>query len=292
MLIKFDTFDRLLLLLLNSSRISALIKQRNRELYEEMLVLEIAAHSDNYSIEKLSKRRSLVCSTDSYVEPFKLILRRGTSDFGVFRQIFILKEHKPLLDKIDASLKREDIKYIIDAGAYIGCTPILFKKAFPNSTLIAIEPVKETYVALQENMRMNGLGEVVLLNRALWIDNSYLDICKDFRDKKEWAFYVKPCSCSSTVSVKGITIAEILNSYKFPYIDILKIDIEGAERFIFENEGYVKQFLPLVRYLAMEIHGEYKMKDKILGLLDKFGFTYFYSQELLIAQNQRFGRID
>ena len=42
-----------------------------------------------------------------------------------------------------------------------------------------------------------------------------------------------------------------MKKYSIPFIDILKMDIEGAEKFIFDSEEKVKSFL-----LHVEFHPE------------------------------------
>jgi len=73
--------------------------------------------------------------------------------------------------------------------------------------------------------------------------------------------------------------------YKWTHIDILKIDIEGAERFVFANKESAEKFLPLVKFIVLEIHDEYNIRDSTCSLLAKFNFSFFESGEFTIAVN-------
>ena len=131
-----------------------------------------------------------------------------------------------------------------------------------------------------KNFQLNTC-KATALKQALWNESSNLEIDREFRDHREWAVAVKPGH-----GVQGITIPDLCKKYDFPRIDILKIDIEGAERFLFADEATASTFLPMTRYIAMEIHDEYHIKDRILGLLSKFGFFYSFHGELTIGVNE------
>ena len=55
------------------------------------------------------------------------------------------------------------------------------------------------------------------------------------------------------IDVSAMTIKQICELYKISNIDLLKMDIEGAEVDVFANGA----FLDRVRFLIAELHGEY-----------------------------------
>jgi hypothetical protein len=68
-------------------------------------------------------------------------------------------------------------------------------------------------------------------------------------------------------------------------IDVLKIDIEGAEENVFLSDPEsCKQWLQHVRYLAIELHGP-ALDIKIKDLLRKCGFALFQTGETTYARN-------
>lgn len=60
--------------------------------------------------------------------------------------------------------------------------------------------------------------------------------------------------------------------YNFPYIDILKIDIEGAERELFNDENFLQLIKNKVKQLIIEIHYKDIIHDKIINIMDRYGF--------------------
>lgn len=123
---------------------------------------------------------------------------------------------------------------------------------------------------------------------GLWKDNSNLEITTDFRDGREYAFFLKTVNDTSTSheTVAGITISDVLSKYDFPYIDILKIDIEGSEKYLFENEELARKTLDKVNFLALEIHDEVVDRKLVVSLLEKLGFEYENFHETLVAHRK------
>jgi hypothetical protein len=62
--------------------------------------------------------------------------------------------------------------------------------------------------------------------------------------------------------VPAITIFEILEKYGLTEVDLLKVDIEGAEQEIFKNP----EFLSRVGLGVIELHGEYTFEAFALDI--------------------------
>ena len=206
-----------------------------------------------------------------------------SSDLSVFYQVFKYKQYQPIIDLIRKYLSLKEDLVIFDIGGNIGCTGVFFKNEFPGSRIIILEPEISNFKLLQKNLALNKFGNVVALRAGLWTSEAYLEIGKDFRDKKEWAYYVK--EVFRPTDLKGITISRLMEEYKFKYIDLLKIDIEGTERFIFDNEKQASFFLTKTRFIAMEIHDEFGSREKIKKCIVNNGFKLFEYGELTIGYN-------
>ena len=65
----------------------------------------------------------------------------------------------------------------------------------------------------------------------------------------------------------------------------MKIDIEGAERFIFDNNNDLS-FLKKTKIIAIEIHDEYNIREEIISILKENQFLLLESGELTIGINK------
>jgi FkbM family methyltransferase len=170
--------------------------------------------------------------------------RRRTSDASVITDVLVDDGYACLLNV-------PDVHVIVDAGANIGATSVFLLDAYPTATLIAIEPDAGSFDVLQRNLAYYG-PRAHGVRAALWDEPATLAIDRgQFRDGREWTFQVRP-STAGDAEVESTTIREILDAYHVPRIDILKMDIERAERAVFQESA--RAWLDRVRVIAVELH--------------------------------------
>jgi FkbM family methyltransferase len=218
---------------------------------------------------------------------YSVALRRHGSDFRVFGQVLRDKEYQELIELIGRYQPKESVKYIIDAGANIGLTTLYFKRFFPGALTVSIEPDEENFKLLAQNVRLNGLLKVYPLKAALWKSNENLEIDNSFRDGLEWSRSVKPAQAVQRQTVPGKTVQDFMTQFEMPHIDILKIDIEGAEQYVFEDSEQVEQFLSKTKFIAIEIHDECQVRPLIMRQLATNGFECVNAAEFVIGVNRR-----
>lgn len=173
-----------------------------------------------------------------------IVLRRGTSDIWCLEKVFLEQEYKTPF--------QVDPKVIVDAGANIGMATLFFSQKYPRASIIAIEPEASNFAILTKNCA--ELPNVTLINAALWPTEQALVIQNSTAEK--WAFLVtereKVAECEP---VKAVTIPGLLRQLGVEYIDVLKLDIEGAERELF-NIG-AESWLGAVGQIIIELHDRF-----------------------------------
>jgi FkbM family methyltransferase len=222
-------------------------------------------------------------------------LRKGGSDSKVFNHIFVSKEYHPLIELIKSN--KISIKNLIDVGANIGLATIYIDKHLPNLKIVSIEPDEDNFNLLIQNLGSLKNQNIEKLNLALWHKREVLYKDRSFRDGEEWSytFDVRKnicCNFPSGNEVKGITIHDVINDFKLDEIGILKLDIEGAERFLFDKKISDLSFLNITKILALEIHDEFNIRQKIYNILLEHHFSFFNSGELTIAINSNLCKVD
>lgn len=186
------------------------------------------------------KKNSIICIS---VKNFnhKIYLRTQTSDIQTFSDLIIGSHNH--LDKIQ--LNKPEI--IVDAGANIGITTVIYAKKFPNAHIYAIEPEASNYDILKKNT--GKYSNITILQSALWYKHEKLTIKNSNADK--WAFAMMPAQ-TETDSVDSITLDDLFSITKSNTIDYLKIDVEGAEKEIFENAAISN--LKKIKMIGIELH--------------------------------------
>ena len=172
--------------------------------------------------------------------------RACSSDPYTIRQVFVGREH-------DKLLQINDVKLIVDCGANIGCASVRFLSHYPQAQLIAVEPDAKSFVILKDNLSPYG-DRAKPLCAAVWDEDGQVVNCSrgTYRDGLDW---------STTVSVSNeggdtptVSLDRLLNDSGCATIDILKIDVEGAEKTIFDERCH--SWLSRTRNLCIELHGE------------------------------------
>ena len=158
-----------------------------------------------------------------------------------------------------------DPRWMIDAGVYTGDTTVYFLNRFPKLNVIGLEANRDNFKIASMNLKPYG-ERVEILFRALWKSSCKLKLKGDLNGS-----HVEEISSDLDVDydVYGLSIADIVQKYNISEIDILKMDIEGAEATVFES-GY-EEWLPKVNLLIIEIHGD-RCFNVVEKALLKFNF--------------------
>lgn len=176
-------------------------------------------------------------------------------------EIFVDEQYKFFTSKKDP--------YIIDCGSNIGISIVYFKQLYPLSKIVAFEPDEAIFNLLRRNIESFGLTNVDLQNSAVWTSDTILQF---FPEGSLAGSLVTNTGTEKAISVKATDLKTFLKSKE---IDLLKIDIEGAEN---EVLFHIADELKNVKLLFLEYHsvsGEDQKLDKILECIKSAGFRYY-----------------
>jgi len=176
-------------------------------------------------------------------------LRIPSSDVPAYKQVFIKKEYDFLVETQPA--------VIVDAGANIGLASIYFANKYPGAKIIALEPEQSNFELLKENVA--PYPNIIPVQAALWHQNQELNVIDPGLGK--WGFMTETKGCLESIPgstchvVAAMTIDKVMKDYNLTRIDILKIDIEGAEREVFSDTS---SWIEMVDSLIIELHERMK----------------------------------
>ena len=150
--------------------------------------------------------------------------------------------------------------WMIDAGAYTGDTTAYFLSKYPGLKSIALEPNPPSHAMAEINLQPYGT-RAILLKKGLFTTEG----AASFSGESTGA------SISDTgFSIDCTTIPSLIQQYNIPRIDLLKMDIEGAEEAIFSNNP--GSWIDRVGLLIIEIHCPLS-NSAIPAALAKHGFS-------------------
>src|ERR1700751_4342148 len=139
--------------------------------------------------------------------------------YFLFKEVFITNEY--------FFIASTSSPVIIDCGANIGMSVLYFKKLYPSASIIAFEANQHVYRLLEENIRTNKLTDVELHNVALYdeeteisffIDNNIGSFLGSVREDRGGNREMRISTQKLSAYLKNI-----------PSVDLIKIDVEGAE---------------------------------------------------------------
>lgn len=160
-----------------------------------------------------------------------------------------------------------DKPIIYDCGANIGISCLYFSKNYPTAKVKAFEADPNIAKILKQNLNINHIDSVELIKKAVWINNGEIEISLEGSDGA--SIYSK----TNVVKVECVRLKDLLESED--RVDLLKIDIEGAEYEVILDCQYS---LKNVNNIFIEFHSFTNSPQKlseILSILEKNNFRYF-----------------
>lgn len=171
--------------------------------------------------------------------PEKIIVRQGTSDIEVFEKVLVNEEYQSHLNQPET---------IVDLGANVGYASIFFAVRYPESQIIAVEPEPSNFAQLQRNIA--AYPNITAIQKAVWPSSEPVRIGDQTAEK--WQFQIEQAQPGDGGLVETVTMPELITRFEKKAIDILKIDIESAEKQLFESNA--STWLDSVNLIIIELH--------------------------------------
>ena len=154
---------------------------------------------------------------------------------------------------------------VVELGAGIGSETLYISKLIgEKGAIISVEPFKNVYDILSNNIKINNLNNVTLIRKALYKSKSNIGFSSD---PSNWLG--GKINESSEDKVSTFTLNDLVQDNQLTQVDFCKINIEGAEKYITSSS---LNFFKICKNLAIECHDflpgdEYKTYNVIKNFL-------------------------
>ena len=178
-----------------------------------------------------------------------LQLRVPSTDVPTYKHVFVRKEYR-FEGKVAPMT-------IVDAGANTGLASIYFANRYPGARIIAIEPEQANFELLVKNVEL--YPNVIPVQAALWKNNDQIELVDP--GLGDWGYMTRNRDDDSELSqevrhsVQAMTIDRVMEQFELESIDLLKLNIEGAEREVFE---YSDAWIDRVNAMVVKLHDRMK----------------------------------
>lgn len=176
-------------------------------------------------------------------------LRPDTSDGQVWTETFVGQHHLP-----PTSMRAPAT--VLNLGANIGLVAAHYQVLWPNAKIVAVEMDKACCDLIHRNAPGVEVVPSAVSAQGGW--GSYDP------DQPAYARRFVPGDEDGTL-VHSRTLTDLIDSYFLHGVDLVKMDIEGAEWDLFETAD---QWAPLVRNVLAELHGDLR-PDVLVHLATK-----------------------
>jgi FkbM family methyltransferase len=177
-------------------------------------------------------------------------LRLRGSDYAAFIQVFLDREY-------DSPNLPDTAETIVDLGANIGLASLFFGLRYPNARILAVEPDAGNFAALTANTAALR-GRLRCLHAAAWHADGEISLhTQDATGQPLLPWAVQVSELPGQSRVKSCTVKTLLDLSAFAEVDILKVDIEGAELEIFSHNPW--PWLPRVKLIIVETHDRFRL---------------------------------
>lgn len=177
-----------------------------------------------------------------------IVLRNSVSDRSIFWQCLVTRQYRldqtphgtEIADRYHRLVSANRPPLIIDAGANIGLSALFFHRLFPQARILCIEPDADNLDLLRTNTAPLG-DRVEVLQGAVWDRQEQLRILDPAAGSSAIEVSTSTAARGNTVTVH--TIDELLARHPGHKPFIIKLDIEGAQEFLFRsNTAWIDRF--------------------------------------------------
>lgn len=198
---------------------------------------------------------------------YGLTIRPHTTDLWTVMETFERQVYLPLCSRPEA-------KIIVDLGANIGDSAVYFSQRYPQAIIIAVECDDSNFQLLLNNVK--SYTNIIPINAAIWGETQKLSLESGAGKNAPYVSDQETVGPSKTVN--GLTMASMMKTHQIDRIDILKIDIEGAEKNLFEHDC---SWLATVHTIGIEFH-DWRVKGcttAFFAALTNYFSGYFMLQQ-------------
>lgn len=212
-------------------------------------------------------------------------------DIGIIPSVILaLGHYEELLWKKVLGLLDKP-KIIVDAGANIGYFSLFFNHYFPDAKIYAFEPIPNTYQYFKKNIDINNCQSITPYNLGLFNEKKEIDMYYNMEGSGSSSLVdLLNTKNTKNIKCKFTTLDNFYEENDIRGCDLIKCDVEGAEKFVIEGGiNVIKKYKPVI---FCEMLRKWSAKfnyhpNDIIAMLSNIGYVcYAISDNNFIKINE------
>lgn len=212
-------------------------------------------------------------------------------DIGIIPSVILaLGYYEELLWKKVLSLLDKP-KIIVDAGANIGYFSLFFNHYFPDAKIYAFEPIPNTYQYFKKNIEINNCQSITTYNLGLFNEKKEIDMYYNMEGSGSSSLVdLLNTKNTKNIKCKFTTLDNFYEENDIRGCNLIKCDVEGAEKFVIEGGiNVIKKYKPVI---FCEMLRKWSAKfnyhpNDIIAMLSNIGYIcYAISDNSFIKINE------
>jgi FkbM family methyltransferase len=176
---------------------------------------------------------------------FSLVLLKVLPNPLKINDVFLYwRPHDPVIMEFVSGYEPDTVQYLksikpthfVDIGAHYGFYSLLMARHVgQKGKVYAFEPDPSNYKLLLMNIKVNNMEDIIMpVNKAV-SDRSGVITFFPGKESCTGSLYASRYTMSKSITVETVTLDEFFEHEGWPAIDVIKIDIQGAEKVALEG---------------------------------------------------------
>lgn len=211
-------------------------------------------------------------------------------DLGIARELLGAGEY----EKYEIELFRASVKpgmVLLDVGANIGIYSLAAaQQTCDRASIFAFEPEPSVMAMLRDNIQLNGYRSIIPIDKALADKRQVLKLNVDKANFGKHSLVVTS-SADLQIEIQAMTVDEFVREHNLARVDLIKLDVEGAEGMVFAGAMHtIARFGPVI---FMEYTPDWLVRAgtdtrQLFAGLERLG----YRVDLIDTREHRLRRVD
>ncbi len=192
-------------------------------------------------------------------------------------------QHKDAIADLDDAQIRDELTaafvpgpedVILDCGAFLGFGDLRLSEDIAQGHVYAVEADKDCFALLQRNLVENDVANVTAIHRAIWNEETELELESDFAQANSLVSEVH--KGNYTQKVRTISVDGAIAHFGLQKLDMLSLTLNGAEVEALEAaEHTLGDLRPRIRLAGWYSRQDRKIWSITKEMLEPYGYRVF-----------------